>query len=429
MRIFDDATIATRQQRTARALSAAINADDVVLVFCGEPIQKPGGHDQNYPFLPHPDYLWLTGSRRPFGVSAFTKGQGWIDFIKPVSRDEKVWEGGAQVIPGRSVEELESWLAKLSPARIFSLGQPGKKDHRRNVSDEEAIEVQETFNEVRRIKDAAEVALVRRLASAANAGYARMPSFIRPGVSERDIQLEYEALVLKAGAEKMPYESIVGTGTNGAILHAIPTPRIVKSGELVLIDAGADIHDYCVDITRVFAADGKFSTRQQNIYDIVMRAQSASIALMRPGTEWLDVHRASSRTIGQGLKDLGIIRGDVEDAMNSGAVAVFFPHGVGHMVGLRVRDVGGKLTKSPKVTAGARVRVDLPLQEGFLMTVEPGVYFIDALISDPTVREKFSDQINWSEVEKWRDFGGVRIEDDILVTATGHENLTAVVAK
>jgi len=429
MRIFNESLINERKKRTSLALEAVLKPGDVVLVHCGEPIQKPGGHDQTYPFLPHPDYLWLTGSRRPFGISAFSKEDGWIDFVKPVSRDEKIWEGGAEVIPGESIDQLETWMTKKAPARVFSLGQQGKFDWRKNVVEDEGYEVQEAFNEVRRIKDQAEAELVRRLASLANAGYTKVRSFIRPGVSERQIQLEYEAEVLRAGAEKMPYDSIVGTGTNSAILHAIPTARIVKAGEIVLIDAGADINDYCVDITRVFPADGKFTSQQQTIYDIVMKAQSASIALCKPGTEWLDVHKASARTIGHGLKDLGILKGDVEEAMTAGAVAVFFPHGVGHMVGLRVRDVGGKMTKNPKVTAGARVRVDLPLQENFLMTVEPGLYFIEALIKDADTRKKFEDHINWSEVDKWSEFGGVRIEDDILVTKSGPDNLTSVVPK
>lgn len=429
MKPFSDGCLNTRKTRTAAALESCLRPGDVVLVHCGEPIQKPGGHDQNYPFLPHPDYLWLTGSRRPFGISAFSKNEGWTDFVKPVSRDELVWEGGAEVIPGTPIDELDSWLLKKSPARVFCLGQQGKLDRRKNVDEEDAHEVQEAFNQVRRIKDVEEVELIRRLAGFANAGYAKVKHFVRAGVTERQIQLEYEAEVLRAGAEKMPYDSIVGTGTNSAILHAIPTSRVVKAGDLVLIDAGADVNDYCVDITRIFAADGTLTARQRSIYDLVLKAQGASIALCKPGTEWLDVHRASARVFAHGLKDLGIITGEAEAALESGAIAVFFPHGVGHMVGLRVRDVGGKLTKSPKITAGARVRVDLPLQENFLMTVEPGLYFIEALLNDPDTRKKFAAQINWAEVDKWRDFGGIRIEDDILVTKTGHDNLTAVVPK
>ncbi len=426
---FHPTFLTERKNRAARGLDAVLSNGDLVLVLSGTPITKPGGLDQTYPFLPHPDYYWLTGSRRPQGVSAYTKDEGWIDFVLPVTRDEKVWEGGAEVIPGRPVGDLDAWILAKAPGRVFVLGQPGTQDLRRNVIEDDEWAVQEAFNRVRRIKDQSEIDLIRALAGMANAGYAAIKAFIRPGVTERDIQLVYENAVLRAGAEKMPYESIVGAGTNAAILHAIPTSRVVKAGDLVLVDAGADVGDYCVDITRVFAADGAFTSRQKDIYQMVLRAQEASLALCRPGTEWLEVHRASARVFAEGLKSLGILRGEVDGLLESGAVSVFFPHGVGHMVGLRVRDVGGKLTRDPRKAYGVRIRVDLPLEENFVMTVEPGVYFIQALIDDADTRAKFRDQIDWTEVEKWREFGGVRLEDDVRITAGAPDNLTAVVPK
>lgn len=270
---------------------------------------------------------------------------------------------------------------------------------------------------------------MRKLAGIANEGYKKVSQFMAPGVTERQIQIEYESAVLRAGSERMPYGSIVGTGTNAAILHASPSSRVVQAGELVLIDAGADIEDYCVDITRVFPATGEMNDRQKKIYQTVMKAQTASIALCRPGVEWKDVHLASAREIALGLIDLGILKCSVDEALESNAISVFFPHGVGHMVGLRVRDVGGPFNPNPKSYAGARLRVDMKLRAGHLMTVEPGCYFIEALINDAGTREAFKSQINWNEAVKWLDFGGVRIEDDILVTTSGPDNLTQIVTK
>lgn len=429
MNIFTHEALNLRKTRTAQRFKSVLQPKDLVLVFCGEPLQKPGGHDQTYDFLPHPDYLWLTGSRRPFGVSVFTLEEGWIDFVKPISRDEKIWEGGGTVIPGRAIDELDAWIEKFSAKRTFCIGQKGLAHPVKSESDEVLADVQEAFNEVRRIKDAEEVALIRSLAAMANAGYKHIKNFIRPGLSERQIQIAYETEVFKAGAEKMPYGSIVGTGTNGAILHASPSQRVVKSGELVLIDAGADVSDYCVDITRVFAADGKMTSQQKMVYDLVLKAQTESIALCKPGMEWHEVHKASARVFANGLKEMGIIKTEAEAALEAGAASVFFPHGVGHMVGLRVRDVGGRFTKNARTAFGVRVRVDMPMQDGFLMTVEPGLYFIQALIDDADTRTKFADHINWNEVEKWREFGGIRLEDDILITNQGPQNLTAVVEK
>jgi Xaa-Pro dipeptidase len=418
--LFTSSTILDRKNRTARALDQIIQNNEVVLVHAGSPIQKPGGHDQTYPFLPHPDYFWLTGVRRTDGVSAYSKAEGWIDFVQPITREEKIWEGGGEAALGKDLALFDSWMKAHKFERTFHLGQH---------SDRKENDVLETYNEVRRVKDAAEIELIKNLAVMANAGYKHLKKFIRPGVSERQIQIEYEAEVLRAGSDKFPYDTIIGTGTNAAVLHAIPTSRIVKDGEMILIDAGADVQDYCVDITRMFAANGTFSTQQQAMIDIVTNAQKKSIEMCTPGTEWSDVHLASARVIAGGLKDLGILNSSVDEAIESGAISVFFPHGVGHMVGLRVRDVGAKFNPNPKKYAGARLRVDFSLRDGYLMTIEPGMYFIHALLNDSETRSMFKNQINWSEADKWTNMGGVRLEDDILVTNKGPVNLTEVVPK
>lgn len=428
--IFSESAIKQRKDRAGKNLNNVLSNGDTVIIMSGQPIQKPGGHDQTYTFLPHPDYFWISGSRRPHGITVYSKDEGWIDFVLPVTRDECIWEGGAEVISGKDIKEFDQWVSKRNPARFFLLGQMHKNFVSQSVvSEDEHLNVQEALNEVRRIKDQEEVNMVLALAAQANHGYEAIKKMIRPGVSEREIQIEYETHVYKAGAHKMPYDSIVGTGTNGAILHAIPTSRVVKDGDLVLIDAGADMHDYCVDITRVYPANGKMTEQQKSIYDLVLKAQLSSIDLCRPGKEWKEVHLNSARVMAQGLHELGILTINADEAIATGAIGVFFPHGVGHMVGLRVRDVGGKVNPHPKSYGGSRVRVDMPLQSGFLMTVEPGLYFIDALLSDQQTKEKHQNHINWSEVQKWKDFGGVRIEDDILVTDQGPKNLTAIVLK
>jgi Xaa-Pro dipeptidase len=425
--LFSPTAISERKTRAAHSLDQVLGQEDVVLIHAGHPIQKPGGHDQTYGFLPHPDYFWLTGHRRAGGICAYSKRSGWVDFVRPVSRDERVWEGAGESLPGNNLEEFSRWHENQNFKHTFSLGQSPTSLQLDPAKD--TLGVLEAYNQVRRVKDAEEVALIRRLATLANTGYERLKTFIRPGVSERDIQLEYESAVLRAGSEKLPYESIVGTGSNAAILHAIPTSRLVKEGELVLIDAGADIQDYCVDITRVFAASGSFSSRQQMIYDTVLGAQKASIDLCRPGNEWKDVHLASATEIAKGLREMNVLKCSVEEAIETSAISIFFPHGVGHMVGLRVRDVGGIYNPAPKKYAGARLRVDLALKENYLMTVEPGLYFIEALLEDNETRKNFRDQINWEEISHWVGIGGVRLEDDILVTQQGPQNLTSQVPK
>lgn len=432
MKIFDDTTIAKRRQRLSLALAPYLATDDLVLFYCGQPISKPGGLDQTYPFLPHPLYFWLTGLRRQGGVTTYSRETGWTDFILPLSKDERIWEGGHQGPAGRSVTELEDWLQKNKFSRSLSLGQvptPNTTALPVAFSDDLQLDLQECVNSVRRVKDAAEIRLVQQTAQMAHKGYQKIKSVLRPGLSEREIQIAYETEVLLAGSEKFPYDTIVGAGTNAAILHAVPTSRIIQPGDLILVDAGADLHDYCVDITRVFSAEQKFNSRQQQIYDLVLQTQMNVIQHCQVGHEWHDVHRIAARTVAEGLRDLGLLTCSVDTALETGAVAMFFPHGVGHMVGLKVRDVGADPRKPARHCCGVRVRVDFALQSGFVMTAEPGIYFIPALLDDPVKRQQHHDHIGWSEVEKWRDFGGVRIEDDILITDQGPQNLTALIEK
>lgn len=430
MMIFDSSTISARRDRVSSSLNKVLKNGDLVLFFCGEPIQKPGGLDQTYDFLPHPEYLWLTGSRRAGGVVAYSQMEAWLDFVPAISDAERIWEGAQETAFGRDFGEFEAWLEASHFGRVLVCGQPNtrQKSLARGFSQTEQDELQEMVNQVRRRKDQAEIRLIEDCARMALAGYQRIREIRRPGISEREIQIEYESAVFKAGAEKMPYGSIVGAGVNSAILHAVPTSRKVASGDLILVDAGADLHDYGVDITRCFAADGKLSARQKDIHDLVLAAQTAGIEKCRPGIEWHEVHRTAAQVMAEGLKSLGLMKGPTQDLLDSGAIAVFFPHGVGHMVGLRVRDVGPRVPVKLRQCCGVRVRVDLPLEEGFVMTVEPGLYFIPALLDRSEIRAQYADQIRWSEVEKWRDFGGIRLEDDILIQSKP-VNLTALVSK
>ncbi len=436
MKIFDVPTLNARRERLASLVTPALNDGDIVLFYAGEPVQKPGGLDQTYPFLPHPEYFWLTGLRRIRGIVAFSKDLGWKDFVLLPTVEERLWEGGEDEVTGTDVSQFEAWFRSTKAKRVFAYGQPNEAAKAAlismgaKLSADESIhtKIQELINRARRPKDAAEIAMIRKCASFAEAGYRKLATFIRAGVSEREIQIEYESEVLRQGAEKFPYDTIVGAGVNAAVLHAIPTAKKVKAGDLVLIDAGADVEDYCVDITRIFYA-GQPTERQRAIYDLVLRSQEAAIKECRPGVEWRNVHETAARVLADGLKDLKILNCSADAALETEAISAFLPHGVGHMVGLKVRDVGGIAGRPAGRVSGVRLRVDLALEEDFVMTVEPGLYFVPALLGREETRTRFKNEINWSETEKWLDFGGVRIEDDIWVRKAGPENLTVGVPK
>ena len=424
MTVFENEVLEPRRLRASRAFG---NEPPIVLFGAGKPVQIPGGQDQTYPFIPYPEYFWLTGSRRWGGVLVYDPQDGWKHFVRPVSQNERLWEGGVQTVEGEDVAELPGWLEQRSGRPVAVIGAAVD-----NVESDlqRAATLQTSLDETRRRKDGAEIELIKRAAAATAAGHARARETIRPGVSERRIRVELEAEMYRRGADDVAFDTIVGAGTHAAVLHFEPGARIVEPDDLVLIDAGAAISGYAADVTRTYPAGDRFTPRQQAIYDLVLAAQLEAISACREGVEWLEVHRAAAGVIALGLRDLGILGGNPDDLLDSGAISLFLPHGVGHMVGLGVRDVGGRAPgREVGVYCGIRMRVDLPLEAKFLMTVEPGIYFVPALLDDPERRERFDEMVNWDALEAWRAVGGVRIEDNVLITAADPRILTSGIPK
>jgi Xaa-Pro aminopeptidase len=224
----------------------------------------------------------------------------------------------------------------------------------------------------------------------------------------------------------MAYDTIIGGGINSAVLHFAPSPRRFQAGELVLIDAGAQYLGYASDVTRTYSVGGSLTSIQREIHAVVHAAEQAAIEHCRPGIEWRDVHLVAALSIAEGLAAIGLLKGDPTALVESGAAWLFFPHGIGHLVGLGVRDAGGvplrERRDEPKPYPN--LRINLPLEPGFVVTVEPGVYFVPAILNDPGNRSRHRDAVNWARVDQLLGFGGVRVEDDVLITADGYEVLT-----
>lgn len=413
-----------RRERAARAWGLS---NEIVLVTAGHPIGIPGGADQCFPYKPHPQYRWLTNCRRPGSVVAFDPQEGWQHFQPPMSELELVW-GPDEAPVGRPIEELDAWMADRANRPVATLGCGGltyKSDH--ELEDHLGL----LLDHARRPKDTYDIEMLRRAASATAAGYQALKSVIRPGVTERELQIEFEAAVARAGATSMGYASIVGSGPNTTVFHFTPGDRKVQAGELILVDAGGEVDGYVCDVTRTFAANGSFDEDQQWHYDSVLRAENRCIDACVEGTEWLDVHRLAATSMAESMIERGLILCSPEEAVEAGVMGLFFPHGVGHLVGLGVRDAAGPLPGRNRIgqVGGTRVRIDMPLEVGYNVTVEPGLYFIPAILQNADRREKYKDLVRWDEVDKWIGKGGVRIEDNILVTESGNENLTAAIPK
>jgi Xaa-Pro aminopeptidase len=413
--------VARRREAVARAwdLDGA-----VVLVAAGRPVPVPGRGDRTYPFRSHAEYLYLTDRERPDGVLAFDPQVGWVDFVAPVTRDEILWSGATADVGGVPLEELDAWLSERAGRPVANLGAPLEGiDSDRAL----ALELRDGLRSVRLPKDAVELERMRLAAAATRAGFVAIRELVRAGATERELQIELEAAFFRAGGDALAFDTIVAGGPNAAVLHFTPGARALRDGELVLIDAGAEFRGYASDVTRTYPVSGRLTADQQAIHEVVLHAKAAATERCRVGVRIGDVQRTATLAIAAGLVDLGILRGDVEELVESGAPSLFFPHGIGHLVGLGIRDAGPPAQPPPDGERGdpGPLRVDLVLRAGIAITVEPGVYFVPALLGNPEQRDRHRRAVAWDRVDELLAFGGVRIEDTVLVTDAEPDVLTA----
>jgi Xaa-Pro aminopeptidase len=419
--------LADRRERLAAALHLT---DEILLIGAGLPVPLPENTDQTYPFRAHSEFFYVTGLECPGAIVAFDPHEGppagWRLFVPEVTEAERVWEAREQTA-GEPLAALPAWITTRRSRPLVQLGAPLP-----GVRADEAltVKIREIFTHARRSKDEPEIATMRRAAAATAAGYSLAAALIAPGVTERAIQIELETGFFRHGAPRTGYGTIVGTGPNSAVLHFEPTARAARQGEFVLIDAGAEIDRYVIDVTRTYVA-GPPSSFQRDLYQVVLAAQEKAITRCLAGAEWRDVHLQSAVDLTAGLVSLGLMRGSAESLVEQEAHLLFFPHGLGHLVGLGVRDASGTLPGRPRSTRPSlkSLRLDLPLAPGFVVTVEPGLYFIPALLNDPKRRERFRQAVVWDQVEPHLSLGGVRIEDNVLVTSSAPEVLTAAIPK
>jgi Xaa-Pro aminopeptidase len=253
---------------------------------------------------------------------------------------------------------------------------------------------------------------------------------LHPGVREYVPRAAIEAEFISAGGCPA-YGSIVTV--NGEVLHMVDSPNPIKEGDLLLVDAGAEgPSGFASDVTRVYPATGKFSPSQRAIYDVVLEANRAAIAMVKPGVRYRDIHMRAARAIVEGLRGLGILTGDVDGLLERNAAAIFFPHGVGHLLGLDVHDMedlGDRAGYAPGRTRSKRfgeayLRLDRDLEPGMAVTIEPGFYRVPAILADESITKDVGNDLVRSALDRFADVRGIRLEDDVLCTGTGAEVLT-----
>ncbi|HED07651.1 MAG TPA: aminopeptidase P family protein [Ignavibacteria bacterium] len=288
----------------------------------------------------------------------------------------------------------------------------------------------------RSIKSKEEVDDIEKAVNVSYNMYTLAMRVAKPGMYEREVAGLVEGIVLAAGG-RLSFPTILSI--HGETLHNHYHTNKMKSDDIFVMDSGAEVsNSYASDITRTIPVSGKFTSMQKDIYQIVLNTQTSSIKAIKPGVSYKKIHLKAAKTITQGLKDLGLMKGNVNDAVANGAHAMFFPHGLGHMMGLDVHDMENlgetlvgyeKNAKRSSQFGLAYLRLARELKPGFVLTVEPGIYFIPQLI-DKWQNEKINSRfINFKKVNEYRKFGGIRIEDNILVTRNSHKVLGKPIPK
>lgn len=278
----------------------------------------------------------------------------------------------------------------------------------------------------RAVKTPEEIAEIERACAIGHEMHITAMKMCRPGITEQEIAGTISGIAASKGCI-VSFPAILTM--HGEIMHGYPSTRPLEAGRLMLCDAGAETNEnYSSDHTRTTPISGKFTSKQKDIYSIVETCHDYAIGMAKPGVKWLDVHMGVATIMTERLKDLGLMKGNTEDAVQAGAHAMFFPHGLGHMMGMDVHDMEGLGQQyvgfddevRPSTQFGTNcLRCGRRLQEGWVMTDEPGIYFIPALIDDWRAKSINKEFINFDAVEGYKDFGGIRIEDDILITADG----------
>jgi len=394
--------------------------------------QRNRNRDTEYPYRQDSDFFYLTGFPEPEAVAVLApqRPQGdYVLFCRDRDPVMEIWNGrragpdgarerfgAADAYPVADIDDILPGLLENKERVYYSMGYNPDFDKRlmgwlNQVrararggahAPVEFVALEHVLHDMRLYKSPAEIKVMRRSAEIAAAAHVRAMQTCRPGMMEYELEAEYLHTFRRAGAW-VSYNPIVAGGNNACILHYTENNQLLRDGELVLVDAGAELCGYASDITRTFPINGRFSPAQRAIYELVLAAQQAALDHSQPGRHWNEPHDAAVRTLTAGMVELGLLKGEVRELIKSEAYRRFYMHRTGHWLGMDVHDVGD-------YKVGGQWRV---LEPGMVYTVEPGLYI-------PAGSKGVA--------KKWWDIG-VRIEDDVLITKDGHEVLTRGVPK
>lgn len=441
--MFSTDTYVRRRQILAGRVS-----NGIILLLGNE--ESPMNYSGNvYPFRQDSNFLYFTGLDAPgLALVIDLDRDRTILFGHTADLNDTIWTGpqpsvadraaASGVAESRPYDDLPRFLAQATAeARFIHILPPYRPQNMtrlctwlnismRQLRQMPSVPLIQAVVAQRSVKEQQEIEQMEQAMQVTGAMHRAAMRYARPGIREAQLAGIVEGIAVGAGGG-LAYPVIMTT--QGQILHNHHHHRILQEGQLVLGDFGADtaMH-YAGDVTRTFPVSSTFTQQQREIYQAVLEAQETVIGMMQPGVRFLDLHRAAALLMAKSLRAIGLMKGDMEEATEAGATYLFFPHGLGHMIGLDVHDMedlgeqfvgyAGEVER-PTEFGPAALRFGRSLQDGFVMTVEPGLYFIPELIDQWAAEGKHEAFINYEALHAYRNFGGVRIEDDVLVTAQG----------
>ncbi|CAG5099419.1 Similar to PEPD: Xaa-Pro dipeptidase (Homo sapiens) [Cotesia congregata] len=391
--------------------------------------------DINYEFRQESFFQWAFGVEEPgcFGALEITTGKSII-FFPRLPAEYEIWCGKLSTL-----EEFKERYGVDETYYVDEIAQVFDKKNAKLIltlfgqnSDSGLYSKQVNFDGIEKFK-VDNTILYPEICECSDAHKMVMRA-VRPGYTEYQGESIFKHYIYSVGGcRHISYTCICGSGHNASILHyghaAAPNDRTIKDGDICLFDMGGNYCGYAADITCSFPANGKFTVNQKFIYNAVLGARNAVIEAAKPGVSWMDMHLLANKVMLEHLKQGNLLVGEVSDMINAGLNEIFQPHGLGHLLGLDVHDVGGYLPDCPKRSENPgvrKLRTARKLLSGMVLTIEPGCYFIDSLLDAALANPGQSKFINPDKLKLFRGFGGVRIEDDVLITETGVENLTFV---
>ncbi|KAG9230956.1 putative Xaa-Pro aminopeptidase pepP [Amylocarpus encephaloides] len=430
----------THARKVAEYMKSKSKAVGGIIYLEGQKTKMIEDNDGEAPFRQRRYFYYLTGCPLPdcYFTYDIAADKSTL-YIPPIDADSVIWSG----LPTSPKEALSLYdiddvvtTPEIVPALARPLETPTFYAIPNQVSDHVSLVgfehkdfavLKEAIEECRVTKDEYEVALIKKANAISTIAHTEVLRRVKGAKNERELEAVFLERCIANGCREQAYHSIVASGTAAATLHYVDNAKPMDGKLNLLLDAGGEYGCYAADITRTFPISGTFSKESRSIYDIVLRMQHVCTNMLKAGALWDHIHLTAHEIAIEGLLRLGILQGDKEEILRNRTSVAFFPHGLGHYLGMDTHDTGGHPNYADKDSMFRYLRVRGNVPAGSVITVEPGIYFcrfiIDPYLADP-VQSKF---INAAVLEEYWEVGGVRIEDNILVTESGYENLTTAV--